>query len=109
MSGFENVRIYLKKAQTIPNRQLPLFMALLIAAGDMASTGHYADDPDCGQLVTVDVLHRKTLLDACGWQTANPLYKGLQVLCECGAIEKIGANVYRINREYAVIMESREE
>jgi len=43
----------------------------------------------------------KVIAKECGWATLSPLYEGLKVLCNHGAIRKLSRGMYQINPSYA--------
>lgn len=77
----------------IPSKWHDLFLSL---ANKASSYDGYS--PDASQIVLLSVAS-KTVLKECGWETKDPMYKGLKVLTECGALKKVSRGVYRINSD----------
>ena len=80
----------------IPEKWRPLFLALVCRmsyASLKSSTG--------GQVVYTVGTNAEEIMSECGWKTKDPLYRGLNALCDCNAIRKIGRGQYQINPSYA--------
>ena len=93
------IKIYTKmwlEYNQIPHKYRQLFFSL---ACRMSYAN--ASRKDESQIVYVQKPAIDSILDECGWSTRDPLTKGLKVLCDCGAIEKIARACYRINPNYA--------
>lgn len=80
----------------IQEKWRPLFLALVCRmsyASLKSSTG--------GQVVYTIGTNAEEIMQECGWKTKDPLYRGLNALCDCNAIRKIGRGQYQINPSYA--------
>lgn len=79
-----------------PQKYRELFIQLAIRMS-------YCDSNDLehSQVVAVVGYIKKEIMQACGWKTADPLWKGLKNLCECGAIRKVDRGCYQINPSFA--------
>lgn len=80
----------------IPDKWRPLFMAL-VCRMSYASLKSEAG----GQIVHTVGSTGKAITEECGWKNKDTLYRGLQALCECGAIKKLSRGEYQINPQYA--------
>lgn len=80
----------------IPDKWRHLFMTL-------ACRMSYANPkaPNGGQTVYTVGSAGQAIIEECGWKNKDTLYRGLQALCECNAIRKIGRGEYQINPQYA--------
>lgn len=54
-----------------------------------------------GQIVHTIGHSAQEIMTECGWKNRDSLYKGLQSLCDCKAIIKLGRGEYQINPQYA--------
>lgn len=80
----------------IPEKWRPLFMALVCRMS-------YANPkaPSGGQTVYTIGSNATAIMADCGWTHRQTMYKGLQALCDCNAVRKVGRGEYQINPEYA--------
>lgn len=80
----------------IPDKWRPLFMALVCRMG-------YADIKSAsgGQTVYTIGSNATAIMADCGWSRRETMYRGLQALCDCNAIRKVGRGEYQINPQYA--------
>ena len=93
------IKLYTKmwcEFNKIPLRWQPLFLSLV-----MRMTYCNKEDLPNSQIVGTGGPIAKALLRECGWETIDPLYKGLKELTKCGAIRKISKGYYQINPQYA--------
>lgn len=93
------IKIYSKmwcEFNGIPDSYHTLFLSL-------ATRMTYCDKNNLenSQIVFTCEPNQSAILKECGWKTANPLTKGLKVLCDCGAIRRIARSVYQVNPQYA--------
>lgn len=80
----------------IPDKYHQLFLSLacrMTYANLGSATG--------GQIVHTVGHAGAEIMAECGWKNKDSLYKGLQKLCDCGAIIKLGRGEYQINPQYA--------
>lgn len=82
----------------IPEKWRPLFLAL---ACRMSYADKENSDALGGQVVYTIGNNAKVIAKECGWATLSPLYEGLKVLCNHGAIRKLSRGMYQINPSYA--------
>ena len=80
----------------IPDKWRPLFLAL-VTRMSFASL----KDKTGGQIVHTIGTAAQVIIDECGWRSKDTLYRGLQALCDCGAIKKLSRGEYQINPQYA--------
>lgn len=94
------IKLYTKmwcEFNSIPNAYRELFLQLAMR---MSYCQHTADGIG-GQIVNTGGIWKRDIMSALGW-TSNSMYqRGLQALCNCGAIRKIGRAEYQINPQYA--------
>lgn len=93
------IKLYTKmwcEFNAIPEKWQALFFAL-VCRMSYANIKH----PEGGQIVYTIGTQAQAIRDECGWKTLDPLYRGLNALCKCKAIRKIGKGEYQINPEYA--------
>lgn len=93
------IKIYTKmwcEFNNVPEKWRTLFLSLVCRM-------NYANlnSPTGGQTVYTIGSNAEAIKQECGWKTNDPLYRGLKVLCDCGAIRKIGRGEYQINPQYA--------
>lgn len=79
----------------IPLTYRGLFLEL-VTRMSYCNTSNLADS----QLVNTGKPWSDDIMSTLGWKKAM-YQKGLRILCECGAIRKIGRGVYQINPSYA--------
>lgn len=60
-----------------------------------------AMDFEHSQIVFVTGPNRDDIMKACGWTNVSSLTKGLNALCNCGAIRRVSRGIYQINPEFA--------
>lgn len=92
------IKLYTKmwcEFNQIPNAYRDLFLELVVRMT-------YCNGADLGgsQLVNTGKPWSESIMKALGWQKAM-YQRGLRVLCDCGAIKKVGRGVYQINPQYA--------
>lgn len=93
------IKLYTKmwcEFNDIPDRWRNLFMQLVVRMSYCNST-----DMTHSQIITVYGLVTEDICKACGWTDKSNVRRGLKVLCECGAIKKVGRATYQINPNYA--------
>ena len=80
----------------IPIKWRELFMQLALRMT-------YADssDPTGGQTVAIGGPIAIGIMSALQWKDRSVLTKGLQALCKCDAIKRVGRGFYQINPSYA--------
>lgn len=80
----------------VPERWHSLFFSLVcrMTYADMTSeTG--------GQVVHTSGTTANSIVKELGWKSKDTLYRGLQALCDCKAIRKLGKGEYQVNPQYA--------
>lgn len=93
------IKLYTKlwfDAKNIPDKYLKLFISL-VCRMTYANPNSLAG----GQIVYTIGHTGKAIMEECNWKTKDAFYKGLQALCDCNAIKKLGRGEYQINPEYA--------
>lgn len=93
------IKLYTKlwfDAKNIPDKYLKLFLALVCRM-----TYANPNSPSGGQIVYTVGHTGQAIMHECDWKTKDAFYKGLQALCDCNAIKKLGRGEYQINPEYA--------
>lgn len=99
------IKLYTKmwcEFNEIPEKYRQLFLSLAVRMEYCNLMS--ADDKDGlqgSQIVAITFPHKEAIMAECGWKTADPLWKGLRVLCEYNAIRRIRRAIYQINPNYA--------
>ena len=90
------IRDWSKFNSTVPQSYRSLLLAL--ANREMP---YDEDNLDMSYIVHIGSV-AKAIMAECGWQTRDPLAKGLKSLCECGALRREARGVYRVNPDIVV-------